>query len=130
MDALNDRLLHAVADEEVEAVKQLVQEGADVNYFTPSGDYSLLVAVDTMNVELVRFLLDQGAIPNPDPQKGYTLPLNIAIDIAVQALLNEETEAISNETVELLVRYGADYTRKDKDGKNAADRALNYNGVA
>lgn len=130
MDALNDQLLHAVADEDIETVKQLVQEGADVNYFTPSGDSPLLVAIDAMNVELIQFLLDQGADPNPDPQKGYTLPLNIAVDIAVQAFLNEETEAISNETVELLVRYGADYTKKDKDGKNAADMALNYNSVA
>lgn len=130
MDALNDQLLHAVADEDLETVKQFVREGADVNYFASSGEFPLLVAIDTMNSELVQFLLDQGAAPNPDPQKGYTLPLNIAVDIAVQAFLNEETEVVSNKIVELLVRFGADYTKKDRDGKNAAEMALNYNSVA
>ncbi|RZK28209.1 MAG: hypothetical protein EOO61_22370 [Hymenobacter sp.] len=50
--------------------------------------------------------------------------------MAVQAFLNEEAEVISNETVELLVRYGADYTRKDRQGLNAAEMARNYNSVA
>lgn len=130
MDTLDDQLLHAVADEDLATVQQLVQEGAAVNYFTATADSPLLVAVDTMNAALVRFLLDHGAAPNPDPQKGYTLPLNLAVDIAVQAFLNEETEAISNEMVELLVQYGADYTRKDRNGRNAAEMALNYNNSA
>lgn len=130
MNTLDEQLLHAVADENLEAVKQLVQEGAAVNYFTATADSPLLVAVDTMNAALVRFLLDHGANPNPDPQKGYALPLNLAVDVAVQAFLNQETEAISNEMVELLVQYGADYTRKDSNGRNAAETALNYNSSA
>ena len=130
MDELNNQLIKAVAGEDLVTVKQLVQAGADVNYFTPKADSPLLVAIDTMNVELVQFLLDQGADPNPDPQKGYTLPLNIAVDVAVQAFLNEEAESISNETVELLVRYGADYTKKSKNGRNAAEVAGTYNSVA
>lgn len=130
MDELNNQLIKAVAGEDLAAVKQLVQAGADVNYFTPKEDSPLLVAIDTMNVELIQFLLDQGADPNPDPQKGYALPLNIAVDIAVQAFLNEEADSISNETVELLVRYGADYTKKSKNGRNAVEMARNYNNVA
>lgn len=130
MDELNNQLIKAVAGEDLAAVKQLVQAGADVNYFTPKEDSPLLVAIDTMNVELIKFLLDQGADPNPDPQKGYTLPLNLAVDIAVQAFLNEEADSISNETVELLIRYGADYTKKSKNGRNAVEMARNYNNVA
>jgi ankyrin repeat protein len=130
MYELNNQLIKVIAGEDLATVKQLMQAGADVNYFTPKENSPLLVAIDTMNVELVQFLLDQGADPNPDPQKGYALPLNIAVDVAVQAFLNEEAESISNETVELLVRYGADYTKKSKNGRNAAEVAGTYNRVA
>jgi len=130
MDERNDQLLKAVVDEDLAAVKQLIQAGADVNYFSSRSNSPLLAAIDTMNVELIRFLLDQGANPNPDAQKGYTLPLNAAVDVAVQAFLTEEAASISNETVELLVDYKADYTRRDKKGLNAAEMARNYNSVA
>jgi ankyrin repeat protein len=130
MDELNDQLLKAVIDEYLATVKQLIQAGADVNYFSSRSNSPLLLAIDTMNVELTRFLLDQGTTPNPDAQKGYTLPLNAAVNVAVQAFLNEEAASISNETVELLVQYKADYTRKDKNGLNAAEMARNYNSVA
>lgn len=130
MDELNEQLLNAVVDEDLATAKQLVQAGADVNYFSASKNSPLLLAIDTMNVDLTRFLLDQGADPNPDAQKGYTLPLNAAVDVAVQAFLNEEAASISNEMVELLVHYKADYTRRDKNGLNAAEIARNYNSVA
>jgi ankyrin repeat protein len=130
MDELNDQLLKAVIDEDLATVRQLVQAGADVNYFSSRSNSPLLAAIDTMNVELIRFLLDQGANPNPDAQKGYTQPLNAAVDVAVQAFLNEEAASISKETVELLVQYKADYTRRDKNGLNAAEMARNYNSVA
>ena len=130
LNDLNERLLQATAAEDLVAASQCIGQGAQVNYVSPRQDSPLLVPIDTMNVALVQLLLDQGADPNPDPARVYTLPLHAAVDVAVQAFLNEETEAISNETVELLVRYGADFTRKDREGRNAADVALRYNSVA
>lgn len=93
----------------------------------------MLVAIDTMNImniDLIHLLLTQGANPNPDPQAVYVLPLNAAVDVAVQAVLNDKAETISNETVELLVRYSANYTIRDKSGKNALELSANYNSVA
>jgi ankyrin repeat protein len=90
----------------------------------------LLVAIDTMNIDLIHLLLTPGANPNPDPQAVYVLPLNAAVDVAVQAVLNDKAETISNEAVELLVRYGANYTIRDKSGKNALELSANYNSVA
>ena len=130
MATLNEQLLLAVADENLEAATELVQQGADVNYISPGLDAPLLVAVDTMNAELVEFLLDQGATPNPDPQRVYALPLNVAVDVAVQAVLTEEAATVSNELVVLLVQRGADYTQRDKSGKSAAELAVNYNSTA
>ncbi len=127
---LNEQLLQAVFKEDLDLVRRYVQEGGDVNYISAKENSPLLIAVDTMNVELVKFLLAQGANPNPPPQAVYALPLNAAVDVAVQAVLNEETEELLNETIELLVQHGADYTIKDKSGKNALELSINYNRAA
>ena len=127
---LNEQLLEAVADEDIDLVKQCVQRSAEVNYISASEDSSLLIAIDSMNLEIIKFLLAQGANPNPDPQRVYTLPLNVAVDVAVQAVLNDEADSISNETVELLVENGADYNKRDKQGKSAVELCANYNSVA
>ena len=127
---LNEQLLNAVFDEDIDLVKQSIQDGADVNYISTKEDTPLLIAIDTMNIDLIHLLLAQGANPNPDPQAVYVLPLNAAVDVAVQAVLNDEAETISNEVVELLVRYGANHTVKDKSGKNALELSANYNSAA
>ena len=83
-----------------------------------------------MNVKLISFLLAHGANPNPDPAQVYVLPLNLAVDVAVQAVLNEEVDALSNETIDLLLHHGADFTVRDQSGKNALEMAANYNSAA
>jgi len=128
--ALNDQLLKAIFQEDLALAKQYIQAGAEVNYVSGKQDTALLIAVDTMNDELVSFLLAQGANPNPDPAAVYTLPFNLAVDVAVQAVLNEEAATLSNATIELLLRHGADFTVKDQSGKNAVEMATNYNSAA
>jgi ankyrin repeat protein len=127
---LNSELLKAVFDEDIDSVKQHLQNGANVNSISHKEDTPLLVAIETMNIGLITLLLAQGANPNPDPESVYTLPLNAAVDIAVQAVLNDEAEVMSNEVVELLVSHGANPTAKDKDGQSAVEFSLNYNSVA
>jgi ankyrin repeat protein len=128
--ALDKQLYEALFKEDTEAVNQCLVQGADVNYISNQEDTPLLIAVDTMNIDLIKLLLERGANPNPDPQAVHTLPLNAAVDVAVQAVLNEEAETVSNEAVELLVRYKADPTVKDKSGRSAEELSTNYNGVA
>jgi ankyrin repeat protein len=127
---VNAQLLKAVFQEDMSLVKDYIQQDADVNYISSEQDNALLIAIDTMNIELINFLLAHGANPNPDPAQVYALPLNLAVDVAVQAVLNEEADTISNEAVELLLRHGADFTVRDQSGKNALEMATNYNSAA
>lgn len=127
---LNQQLLDAITNEDSALVQACLRAGADVNHLSAAGISPLLVAVDTMNVGLVETLLQHGANPNPDPQQVYALPLNVAVDVAIQAVLNGHMALISNETVALLVQHGADYTVKDRSGKSAVETAVNYNSAA
>ena len=98
-------LSRAVADEEVDAVRELLIKGAKVNdkedsyrKITP-----LFVAVETGNIEIIQLLLDHGAKVN-------------ARDAEKQTPIMRLEEDATPELVELLVRYGAKIDVADKSG--------------
>lgn len=57
-------LLGAVQEEDVDAVRKLLNVGADPNFMPKSKDSLLQIAVTRNNKDLVRLLLDKGANPN------------------------------------------------------------------
>jgi ankyrin repeat protein len=116
----------------IEGVKELLKNGIDVNFIeTELKTTPLLIAVNNFYLDMARLLLQNGANPNPDPKTVYTLPLNEAVDSAVQmALYDESIENYPLEMIELLLAYDAHILIKDKDGYSAYDFAIDYHPAA
>lgn len=98
-------LSRAIADEDVDMVRELLVKGTNVNEKEES--YSkitpLFVAVETGNAEITQLLLDHGAKVNTKDLERQT-PLMRLDDDATPKL------------VELLIRYGSKVNLADKDG--------------
>ncbi len=123
----NEELLEQIYESNLNRIKELLGEGADINYIDKNMDSPLLMAISNNNYTLVKFLLENGANPNPDPDKVYTLPLNLAIDVAVETTKNNINETKdSTDIIKLLLEFGANLNIKDRDGKNAYEFAKGY----
>jgi ankyrin repeat protein len=69
----NSDLVRAIRDDDIGAVKSLLQEGADVNELDSSGDTPLFAAARRENFEMMRVLLDNGADPGVKAWRGFAL---------------------------------------------------------
>jgi hypothetical protein len=78
-EKLNKALLEAVKKGGLLKVQELVQEGADVNFKTRSGDTPLHVAASKGHLEIFDFLLKSGADPTILNKKKKT-PIDIACE--------------------------------------------------
>ena len=74
-------LMFAARDGQMDAVRALVEAGADVNHVSP-GDFSspIVYATANANFDVAKYLLEQGANPNAANSDGLT-PLYATIDI-------------------------------------------------
>ncbi|MFM9904076.1 MAG: ankyrin repeat domain-containing protein [Pyrinomonadaceae bacterium] len=108
-------LSRAVADEDVEAVRDLLVKGERVN--AKEDSYSkitpLFVAVEQGNVDIVELLLNFGAKVNARDKQKQT-PL--------MRLDGESTP----ELVDLMIRHGAKVNLTDEQGNTALTLAANY----
>lgn len=68
----NEELLEQIYESNLNRIKELLGERADINYIDKNMDSPLLMAISNNNYTLVKFLLENGANPNPDPDKVYT----------------------------------------------------------
>jgi ankyrin repeat protein len=97
--------------ERTDAVKKLLERGANVNAQDNDGDAPLHGAAQNGNVELIDLLIDKGADPNLKNKLGGT-PLMWA------AVYGHEDAA------RWLIEHGADPSLKDNDGMTARDWAI------
>ncbi len=67
---MNEALYNACRDGDLQEVKRLLAAGADVNAYI-HGSRPLHVAVDRERVDVVRFLLDNGAYIDEAVNDGY-----------------------------------------------------------
>lgn len=94
------------------AVDEMIAAGADVNAVAPGGQYPPLhLAIEQMEVDIVRRLIEAGADVNRDLGEGWT-PLVHAIDIESDSAWQAHYE-LGHETTELselLLAVGATLT--------------------
>lgn len=105
---LNSELLEASMEGDLEMVKRLLEQGADINQANSAGDTPLYVASEMGHVEVVRILIENGADINQAESNGQT-PLMIAV------------ESGHFEVVEALLEYGANLNAKTDEGDTAFD---------
>jgi ankyrin repeat protein len=98
-----------------EIVLLLLESGAILDMPSKSkasfGNSPLQAAIAMQQIEIVELLLSKGANPNFTQEPGSLSPLHIA------ASRNDER------VIAILLKYGADKTRKNSDGKLPADIA-------
>ena len=98
----------------VEAVRALVEHGADLNAKAERGKTPLVLASDRGHAEVVAVLLNGGADPNPNPDYHTWTPLR-------RAARNGHTEA-----VRLLLEAGANPMAGDSHGETPLEIAVKY----
>ena len=100
---------------EVEIIRELLEQGMDINLMPEGGGLSALHwAVYNNHMDLMTFLLEQGADPNL-PAGGFynhRTPLHYAVS------------AIRYNMAELLLEYNGDPLQKDAEGRHPIDLIL------
>jgi N-acetylmuramoyl-L-alanine amidase len=107
---VNDRLIIAVNDGNIQAVEDLLTFGADVNLRMTEGITPLFIASQKGHTEIVKLLLEKGAQVDVKDTEGTT-PLFIA------------SQKGHTEIVKLLLEKGAQVDAKDTEGTTPLDAA-------
>lgn len=109
-------LRQAVRQNDVDAVKTLIESGADVNEMVDSSNEAtaLMIAARYGYVEIMKVLIESGADVNAQSGGGYTA--------LMRAARNGQTPA-----VKLLIENNADIHLKNNGGVSAVWHATHYN---
>jgi len=118
----------------IELAKRIIDKGIDPNRVIAHGWTPLLLAVEHGEVELVDFLLSNGADANYQPNGDFSRWT--ALHHAVHRYTDEDIHSINEEyekniwvIIELLLKKGALPDLKDKSGKSPMDYAKEYNCI-
>ena len=104
-------IIKASENNEIEDVKRLLEAGADPNFQDKCGSTALIWASKTGNIEIVRVLFEAGADLNLQNRWG-----NTALIIASRYTVEE--------TVKILLEAGADPNIQNRWGNTALELAL------
>lgn len=113
-------LMRAADKGNIDVIRILIENGADVNTQTQTGYTALMMAAGSGKVQAVDFLLKAKANPNIQNNSGATA--------LMRAIDGEGDSAQIKTIVKLLLKAGADINLHDKEGKTALDYAKeNFN---
>ncbi len=122
---LDEKLCAAAWGGDAERVRDLVLLGADIECVNDMGNTPLHLAVEQLDVDVARTLLELGADVNKHtPGSGWT-----PIVHAAEGICDAGTQMASPpdaSMILLLLSYGADVTRGTDEGKTALMYAREY----
>ncbi len=102
-------LTQAVLDNDIEQVKELIDEGADVNELNDNYESPLLKTSHTdedhLNLEMLKLLLDNGADPSIGDADDWTI-------------LHAAASMGDKQAIDLLLKYGANINQQDSSGES------------
>lgn len=109
-----------VGEEDLEAVKKIINE-SNVNSIPDGTNFLTPIAtaiVEAGNVEIVEYLLSQGAEPNQSlpKERGGSNLLQIAIGDSLDSYKDGFTKVIDISILKLLIKYGSDINKIDNNG--------------
>ena len=115
-----NQLVIAVHDNDIERVKQLIGQGADVNAKDKNeGEAALHLAVQRGEINIVELLLNAGARANSRDRSRRTPLMLIAEDYESDEDESESRPSQSAEIFRLLIAHGAKVNLLDSEGMSA-----------
>jgi len=141
---LNKCLFGAAKEGDLDAVKSLIEKGADINAKDSDGRTPLMYASSYGYTEIVKLLIEKGAYVDAKDPKGWTSLMYAVFDgntETVKLLIEKGADVNAKsdfgcwtslilaardgntEIVKLLIGKGADLSLKTEDGKTALDLA-------
>ena len=121
MKQLNDHIKETNFDKALE----LLEIGIDINEKYGIGIRPIIAAINSGNPKIVDFVVNYGANVNIDEGN----PLNVAIDIAIDGMIQDEKSCPSKESMEIikiLIEHKADLELRDSNGKRPIDMITAY----
>ena len=124
-------LFKAATEGNIERIKQLIADGADVNAKNRDGTTPLQTAAIRGHKEFLELLIANGADVNAKNEDGMT-PLHCtAVGTSLNYLSREGRYGMDHkEITELLIAKGADVNAQDEDGETPVDWADRRNQTA
>lgn len=110
---LIEAFMNATREGELEAVRDFLGQGIDVNTQDIYGDTTIMIAAYKGHKKIVELLINAGADVNVKASLGYTALINAA-------------DGGHKEIIALLLRAGADVNAQAKDGWTAIMKAMRY----
>ena len=113
---LNAELLKAVLAENITQVEQLIKDGADPNTIDENGNSLMCHTLYEGKTKAVKTLIKYNADINFVNFLKNETPLDIAVSLVYIAVINNDKRKDYIETVDILLKSGADPNRIDNEG--------------
>jgi uncharacterized protein len=119
---INANLYNASFSGDIEGMLHYIRDGADINSISRYDLTPLMGSMENCEFDAMQLLLARDCNPNVVTQHHGTA-LHLAVDLSVD-LANQRDERPSVDLIERLLRYGADPTVLDNEGRTPIDIAM------